>query len=72
VTTGSVNFDERSFRINDESNLNVLDREFAAKLIQTFEDDKRKSRLLRAQDFRKRHWFSQCWDRFVGLFRSQL
>jgi len=34
ATVGSVNFDEKSFRANDEANMNVLDREFAATLIQ--------------------------------------
>jgi cardiolipin synthase len=72
ATVGSVNFDERSFRLNDEANLNILDREFAARLIQTFEEDKRKSQPLQAQNFRRRNWISQCWDRFAGLFRSQL
>ena len=72
ATVGSVNFDERSFEINDEANLNVLDREFAAELIKTFEEDKSKSRRLDARDFEKRNWFMKCWDHFVGLFRSQL
>ena len=30
VCAGSVNFDNRSFRINDEANINVLDKDFAA------------------------------------------
>ena len=30
VSVGSTNFDNRSFRLNDEANLNVLDRGFAA------------------------------------------
>ena len=72
ATAGSVNVDERSFRINDEANLNVLDRKFAAKLIQTFEDDKSKSRRLTAEEFKERSWLSKCLDHFVGLFRSQL
>ena len=72
ATVGSVNFDERSFEINDEANLNVLDREFAGKLIETFEADKNKSRRLNAGDFKRRNWLVKCWDHFVGLFRSQL
>jgi cardiolipin synthase A/B len=72
VTTGSVNIDERSFRINDEANLNVLDRQFAAKLIRSFEADKGKSRRLAARDFKRRNWFSKLGDHFFGLFHSQL
>jgi phosphatidylserine/phosphatidylglycerophosphate/cardiolipin synthase-like enzyme len=50
---GSVNIDKRSFPINDESD--VLDRQFAVKLIQSFGADKSKpafgsARLQRAID----------------------
>ena len=69
---GSVNFDERSLRINDEANLNVLDRAFAAQLIKTFEDDKDHSLPLELKDFRKRNIFLRASDHFIGLFRSQL
>lgn len=72
VTAGSVNFDERSFRMNDEANLNVLDRAFAAKLITIFEDDKKECRRLTADDFKKRPWLVRCWENFIGLFHSQL
>lgn len=72
VTAGSVNFDERSFRINDEANLNILDRNFAAQMIKTFEADKTKSRRLTAKDMRKVAWPVKWWRAFVGLFRSQL
>jgi cardiolipin synthase len=72
VTAGSVNFDDRSFRINDEGNLNVLNAEFAATLTRSFEADKRKSRLLTADAFKRRNLFSKFFDHFFGLFRSQL
>jgi cardiolipin synthase A/B len=72
VTTGSVNFDERSFGMNDEANLNVLDKEFAAGLIKVLEDDKRKSRRLTAPDLKRRPWLVRCWESFVGLFHRQL
>jgi cardiolipin synthase len=72
VTAGSVNFDERSFRINDEANLNVLDREFAATLTRSFEIDKSKSQRLTAEKFRSRSAFSKFLDHFFGLFRAQL
>jgi cardiolipin synthase len=44
VSVGSGNFDNRSVRLNDEANLNVLDRSFAAEQIRLFEQDKRRSR----------------------------
>jgi cardiolipin synthase A/B len=72
VTTGSVNFDERSFVMNDEANLNVWDREFARRLIAVFEEDKGKSRRITARDLKRRPWLVRCWEGFVGLFHSQL
>lgn len=72
ATVGSVNFDERSMRINDEANLNVLDRPFAAELIKTFEADKAQSVELRKENFKKRTFVSRFFDHFAGLFKSQL
>jgi cardiolipin synthase len=72
VTAGSVNFDERSFRINDEANLNVLDQGLALKLTETFEADKAKSRRLTEKNFKRRSWFGRGMEQFFGLFRSQL
>ena len=37
VSVGSTNFDNRSFRLNDEANLNVLDAAFARQQIEIFE-----------------------------------
>jgi cardiolipin synthase A/B len=72
VTTGSVNFDERSFTMNDEANLNVLDPEFAARVTRVLEQDKAKSRLLTAEDFKERPWLVRCWEGFIGLFHTRL
>src|SRR5213080_2765081 len=44
VSVGSGNFDNRSIRLNDEANLDVLDRNFAAQQIRLFESDKKQCR----------------------------
>ena len=45
VSVGSTNFDNRSFRLNDEANLNVFDAAFAQRQSEIFDDDmKRASR----------------------------
>ena len=72
VTAGSVNFDERSFRINDEANLNVWSRDLARHLVETFEADKAKSRILTVKNFKRRSWIGRGFEQFFGLFRSQL
>jgi cardiolipin synthase len=43
VSVGSGNFDSRSTRLNDEANLDVLDRDFAAQQTRLFELDKKQS-----------------------------
>lgn len=42
-SVGSANFDPRSLYINDESNLNVLDRGFASEQLRVIADDKKQS-----------------------------
>lgn len=46
VSVGSGNFDNRSIRLNDEANVDVLDRGFAAQQIRLFETDKRQSQEM--------------------------
>jgi cardiolipin synthase len=72
ATAGSVNFDERSFRINGEANLNVLNGGFAATLVRSFEKDKSNSRQVTMEDLKKRNWISKGFDHFMGFFRAQL
>ena len=43
VSVGSGNFDNRSIQLNDEANLDVLDRDFAAQQTRLFETDKKQS-----------------------------
>ncbi|PYK95418.1 MAG: cardiolipin synthase B [Verrucomicrobia bacterium] len=46
VSVGSGNFDNRSIQLNDEANLDVLDRNFAAQQTRLFEMDKKQSREM--------------------------
>ena len=50
VSVGSGNFDNRSIRLNDEANLDVLDSDFAAQQIHLFEIDKRRSREVTPEE----------------------
>jgi cardiolipin synthase len=70
VTLGSVNFDNRSFRINDEVNINVIDRATAAAFHRSFADDLAHSTTLTLEDFRNRPFYIKLTDRFCGLFRA--
>ena len=46
VSVGSTNFDNRSFRRNDEATLNIYDADFARQQTAIFEKDLRLSRQI--------------------------
>ncbi|MEY2547357.1 MAG: cardiolipin synthase, partial [Verrucomicrobiota bacterium] len=46
VSVGSSNFDARSFRLNAEANLNVLNAGFAEQQLKVFEQDKARSKEI--------------------------
>lgn len=72
ATIGSVNFDNRSFAINDEVNVNILDRGVAADQLRVFRDDLKHSEPLTAKEFESRPVWQKAVDEFCGMFRSQL
>jgi cardiolipin synthase A/B len=51
ASVGSTNFDNRSFRLNDEANLNVLHAGLARQLTQIFEADLALSKPISLQDW---------------------
>jgi cardiolipin synthase len=72
VSVGSTNFDDRSFRLNDEANLNIYDAAFAAEQVKVFEEDKAKSRLMTRAEFKSRSRIGKMWDEIAGTLRRQL
>jgi cardiolipin synthase A/B len=56
---GSTNLDHRSFGLNDEDNLVVLDKELAARLLSDFQNDLSQSRRVTLQDWEHR----PVWER---------
>ena len=72
VSVGSTNFDNRSFRLNDEANLNVLDPEFAAAQIAVFQEDKKNASRVTLEMWENRPWRRSSRERAAGLLRSQL
>jgi cardiolipin synthase len=72
VSVGSTNFDTRSFRLNDEANLNVLDRAFAAQATAVFEADIQRARRMTLEQWRDRPWHHRLAERVTSLFSSQL
>jgi cardiolipin synthase len=72
VTVGSANFDNRSFRLNDEANLNVDSPEFAAEQARIFEEDKRQAKRVTYEEWKKRGLWKKILEKLLAPFRSQL
>jgi cardiolipin synthase len=72
VSVGSTNFDNRSFRLNSEANLDVLDRRLALVERRAFEKDRLRSHLITADEWRRRPVLDRIGDWFAGLLDPQL
>jgi len=72
VSVGSTNFDSRSFRLNAEANLNVIDRGLALQERRAFAKDLLRSRRITLDEWRARPWYDRMGDWFAGLLGSQL
>jgi cardiolipin synthase len=72
VSVGSTNFDSRSFRLNAEANLNVIDRGLASQERRAFEKDRLRSRPIALADWNRRPLLDRVGDWFAGLVGSQL
>ena len=72
VSVGSTNFDDRSFHLNDESNLNVYDRAFAREQVALFEADRARSTRVTLEAWKRRSAWEKLAERAVWLLHSQL
>jgi cardiolipin synthase len=72
VSVGSTNFDNRSFQLNDEANLNIYDAAFAARQVEIFQDDLRQSRQISLAEWRQRPRAEKLWAHAASLFGSQM
>ena len=72
VSVGSTNFDNRSFRLNDEANLNVYDAAFARRQTEVFEEDLKRSRRVTYEAWLNRPLREKAHEKLTGWLRSQL
>lgn len=72
VSVGSTNFDNRSFRLNDEANLNVYDADLAREQTKVFEADREKAHRVTLAEWKHRPLSEKIAEHAAGLFRSQL
>ena len=72
VSVGSTNFDNRSFRLNDEANLNILDKDFAREQTEIFASDWSNSAQITYQQWLARPFQEKVLEKASSLFNSQL
>jgi cardiolipin synthase len=72
VSVGSTNFDDRSFRLNQEANLNVLDSTFGADQARAFAEDRGHSRRVTLEEWRHRPLWERIQERFAWVMQKQL
>jgi len=71
-SVGSSNFDDRSFRLNDEANLNVFSEILAREQIRLIDADIQNSRRMALKKWRHRKFGRRINERLALLLRSQL
>jgi cardiolipin synthase len=72
TTLGSANFDNRSFRLNDEANLNVFSDALAEEQSRQFDEDLSRSRRMSWRDWRRRPLSQRLQEVLVRVLYSQL
>jgi cardiolipin synthase len=72
VSVGSSNFDLRSFRLNAEANMNVLDARFAVEQTRIFEQDKAQSKEITLEMLKHQPIWDKVLNKAVTPLKSQL
>lgn len=72
VSVGSTNFDNRSFRLNDEATLNVFDAAFAQAQAAVFEADLARARRVSYEEWASRPLRERAGEALASLIDTQL
>ncbi len=72
TSVGSTNFDMRSFRMNDEANLNIYDAGFAVRMTEVFEADLAKSRRFTYEEWERRPLRTRLREQALSLLQPVL
>jgi cardiolipin synthase A/B len=72
TSIGSSNFDDRSFRLNDEVNVNIHDEAVAAQMEKMFFEDLARSEEITRRTWIRRPWMQRVKERVAGWFKPQL
>ena len=71
-SVGTMNFDNRSTALNEETNLVVHDAEIGARMDSLFLDDLGRSREIRIEAFRDRPWYDRLLEAGAGALTRVL
>ena len=71
-TVGTTSFDNRSLGLNDESNVCVYDRDFAAQWAKIFADDLASCRRVTLEEWRGRGAMTKLSEMIASLLRDQV
>lgn len=72
TSVGSTNFDNRSFRLNNEASLNVYDRDFAAAMTQVYDRDLERARQITLEQWNRRPLVQRLTERVFVSVAGQL
>lgn len=72
VSVGSTNFDTRSFRLNDEANLNIYAADFAHRQVEVFNADLARSRRISLHEWQQRPLVEKFLEHAASLVGAQL
>ena len=72
VSVGSTNFDNRSFSLNDEANLNVIDAAFAAQQVAIFDADWKKAKVITYAAWENRPALEKAYSYLASFVGDQL
>jgi cardiolipin synthase len=72
TTIGSSNFDDRSFRLNDEVNVNIYDDAIATQMETMFHADLARSEEVTLHKWFRRGWLDKVKEKLAGVFKPQL
>ncbi len=72
ASVGSANLDNRSLSLNEEANLNVLDKEWVEMHARVFDEDKSHSREVSLCDWHRRPFMEKVRGNVASILRQQM
>jgi cardiolipin synthase A/B len=72
ATIGTTNFDNRSFGLNEETNITFIEREPIARLNEIFAEDLTQSTRITLEAWRRRSWWQRTLEALGSLLQDQV